>query len=65
MLNKKVLFKCSGIAAAITGAVLGTTLIIRTNKQCRKEEQEMMKIMKDIADKSIEVDEFLAKFNLK
>ena len=65
MLNKKDLFGCSGIAAAITGVVLGAALIIRTNKQCRKEEQEMMRIMKDIADKSREVDEFLDRFNLK
>ena len=65
MLNKKDLFGCSGIAAAITGIVLGAALIIRTNKQCRKEEQEMMEIMKDIADKSREVDEFLDRFNLK
>lgn len=65
MLNKKDLFGCSGIAAAITGVVLGTALIIRTNKQCKKEEQEMMEIMKDIADKSREVDEFLDRFNLK
>ena len=62
MLNKKDLFGCSGIAAAITGIVLGAALIIRTNKQCRKEEQEMMEIMKDIADKSREVDEFLNKY---
>ena len=62
MLNKKDLFGCSGIAAAITGVVLGTALIIRTNKQCRKEEQEMMEIMKDIADKSRAVDEFLDKY---
>ena len=65
MLNKKDLFGCSGIAAAITGVVLGAALIIRTNRQCKKEEQEMMKIMKDIADKSREVDEFLDRFNLK
>ena len=65
MLNKKDLFGCSGIAAAITGIVLGAALIIRTNKQCKKEEQEMMKIMKDIADKSREVDEFLERYNLK
>ena len=65
MLNKKDLFGCSGIAAAITGIVLGAALIIRTNKQCKKEEQEMMEIMKDIADKSREVDEFLDRFNLK
>lgn len=65
MLNKKDLFGCSGIAAAITGVVLGAALIIRTNKQCKKEEQEMMEIMKDIADKSREVDEFLDRFNLK
>lgn len=64
MLNKKDLFGCSGIAAAITGVVLGAALIIRTNKQRKKEEQEMMKIMKDIADKSREVDEFLDRFNL-
>ena len=62
MLNKKDLFGCSGMAAAITGVVLGAALIIRTNKQCRKEEQEMMEIMKDIADKSREVDEFLNKY---
>lgn len=62
MLNKKDLFGCSGIAAAITGVVLGAALIIRTNKQCREEEQEMMRIMKDIADKSREVDEFLDKY---
>lgn len=62
MLNKKDLFGCSGIAAAITGIVLGAALVIRTNKQCRKEEQEMMEIMKDIADKSREVDEFLDKY---
>ena len=62
MLNKKDLFGCSGIAAAITGVVLGAALIIRTNKQCRKEEQEMMEIMKDIADKSRAVDEFLEKY---
>lgn len=62
MLNKKDLFGCSGIAAAITGIVLGAALIIRTNKQCRKEEQEMMEIMKDIADKSRAVDEFLDKY---
>lgn len=65
MLNKKDLFGCSGIAAAITGIVLGAALIIRTNKQCKKEEQEMMEIMKDIADKSREVDEFLDRYNLK
>lgn len=65
MLNKKDLFGCSGIAAAITGVVLGAVLIIRTNKQCKKEEQEMMEIMKDIADKSREVDEFLDRYNLK
>ena len=65
MLNKKDLFGCSGIAAAITGIVLGAALIIRTNKQCKKEEQEIMEIMKDIADKDREVDEFLARFNLK
>ena len=65
MLNKKDLFGCSGIAAAITGIVLGATLIIRTNRQCKKEEQEMMKIMKDVADKSREVDEFLDRYNLK
>ena len=65
MLNKKDLFGCSGIAAAITGVVLGAALIIRTNKQRKKEEQEMMKIMKDIADKSREVDEFLDRFNLE
>lgn len=65
MLNKKDLFGCSGIAAAITGIVLGATLIIRTNRQCKKEEQEMMEIMKDIADKSREVDEFLDRYNLK
>lgn len=62
MLNKKELLGCSGIAAAITGVVLGAALIIRTNKQCRKEEQEIMKIMKDVADKSREVDEFLDKY---
>ena len=62
MLNKKDLFGCSGMAAAITGVVLGAALIIRTNKQCRKEEQEMMEIMKDIADKSRAVDEFLEKY---
>ena len=62
MLNKKDLFGCSGIAAAITGVVLGAALIIRTNKQCKKEEQEMIEIMKDIADKSREVDEFLNKY---
>lgn len=62
MLNKKDLFGCSGLAAAITGVVLGAALIIRTNKQCRKEEQEMMEIMKDIADKSRAVDEFLDKY---
>lgn len=62
MLNKKDLFGCSGIAAAITGVVLGAALIIRTNKQCKKEEQEMREIMKDIADKSREVDEFLNKY---
>ena len=62
MLNKKDLFGCSGIAAAITGVVLGAALIIRTNKQCRKEEQEMMEIMKDMADKSRAVDEFLEKY---
>lgn len=65
MLNKKDLFGCSGIAAAIIGVVLGAVLIIRTNKQCKKEEQEMMEIMKDIADKSREVDEFLDRYNLK
>lgn len=65
MLNKKDLFGCSGIAAAITGVVLGAALIICTNKQCKKEEQEMMEIMKDITDKSREVDEFLDRFNLK
>ena len=65
MLNKKDLFGCSGIAAAITGVVLGAALIIRTNKQCKKEEQKMMEIMKDIADKSREVDEFLDRYNLK
>lgn len=65
MLNKKDLFGCSGIAAAITGVVLGAALIIRTNRQCKKEEQEMMKIMKDVADKSREVDEFLDRYNLK
>ena len=62
MLNKKDLFGCSGIAAAITGVVLGAALIIHTKKQCKKEEQEMMEIMKDIADKSREVDEFLNKY---
>lgn len=62
MLSKKDLFGCSGIAAAITGIVLGAALVIRTNKQCRKEEQEMMEITKDIADKSREVDEFLNKY---
>ena len=62
MLNKKDLFGCSGIAAAITGVVLGTALIIHTNRQCKKEEQEMMRIMKDVADKSREVDEFLNKY---
>lgn len=65
MLNKKDLFGCSGIAAAITGVVLGVALIIRTNRQCKKEEQEMMKIMKDVADKSREVDEFLDRYNLR
>ena len=65
MLNKKDLFGCSGIAAAITGVVLGAALIIHTKKQCKKEEQEIMEIMKDIADKEREVDEFLARFNLK
>lgn len=65
MLSKKDLFGCSGIAAAITGIVLGATLIIRTNRQCKKEEQEMMEIMKDVADKSREVDEFLDRYNLK
>lgn len=65
MLNKKDLFGCSGIAAAITGVVLGAALIIRTNRQCKKEEQEMMKIMKDVADKSREVDEFLDRYNLR
>lgn len=65
MLSKKDLFGCSGIAAAITGVVLGTALIIRTNKQCKKEEQEMMKIMKDVYDKSKQVDDFLDKYNLK
>lgn len=65
MLNKKDLFGCSGIAAAITGVVLGAALIIHTNKQCKKEEQEMMKIMKDIYDKSKQVDDFLDKYNLK
>ena len=65
MLNKKDLFGCSGIAAAITGVVLGAALVIYTNKQCKKEEQEIMEIMKDVADKSREVDEFLARFNLK
>ena len=62
MLNKKDLFGCSGIAAAITGIVIGATLVIRTNIQCKKEEQEMMEITKDIADKSREVDEFLNKY---
>ena len=61
MLNKKDLFGYSGIAA-ITGVVLGAALIIHTKKQCKKEEQEMMKIMKDIADKSREVDEFLDRY---
>lgn len=65
MLNKKDLFGCSGIVAAITGVVLGAALIIHTKKQCKKEEQEMMAIMKDIADKEREVDEFLERFNLK
>lgn len=65
MLNKKDLFGCSGIAAAITGVVLGAALIIHTNKQCRKEEQKMNEIMKDIANKSREVDELLDRLNLK
>lgn len=62
MLNMKDLFGCSGIAAAITGVVLGAALVIHTKKQCRNEEQVMMEIMKDIADKSREVDEFLDKY---
>ena len=62
MLSKKDLFGCSGIAAAITGCVIGATIIIKTKIECKKEEQEMMEIMKDIADKSREVDEFLNKY---
>lgn len=65
MLNKKDLFGCSGIAAAITGIVIGATLVIRTNIQCKKEEQEMKRIMEDIANKSREVDELLDRLNLK
>ena len=65
MLNKKQLFGCSGIAAAITGCVIGATIIIKNRIECKKEEQEMMKIMKDVYDKSRQVDEFLEKFNLK
>ena len=65
MLNKKDLFGCSGIAAAITGVVLGAGLVIHTHIQCKKEEQEMNEIMKDIADKSKEVDELLDRLNLK
>ena len=65
MLNKKDLFGCSGMAAAITGVVLGAALIIRTSKQCKMEEQEMMEIMKDVYDKSKQVDDFLDKYNLK
>ena len=62
MLNKKDLFGCSGMAAAITGVVLGAALILHTNRQCKMEEQEMMEIKKDIAYKSREVDEFLDKY---
>ena len=62
MLNKKDLFGCSGITVAVTGVVLGAALIIHNRKQCKKEQQEMMRIMKDIADKSREVDEFLDRF---
>ena len=62
MLNKKDLFGCSGIAVAITGCVIGVTIIIKNRIECKKEEQEMMEIMKDIADKSREVDEFLNKY---
>ena len=65
MLSKKDLFGCSGIAAAITGCVIGATIIIKTKIECRKEEQEMMEIMKDVYDKSKQVDDFLDKYNLK
>ena len=59
MLSKKDLFGCSGIAAAITGCVIGATIIIKTKIECKKEEQEMMK---DIYDKSKQVDDFLDKY---
>ena len=62
MLNKKDLFGCSGIAAAITGCVIGATIIIKNRIECKKEEQEMMKIMKDVYDKSKQVDDFLDKY---
>jgi hypothetical protein len=65
MLSKKDLFGCSGIAAAITGVVIGAALVIHTHIQCKKEEQEMNEIMKDITDKSREVDELLDRLNLK
>jgi hypothetical protein len=65
MLSKKDLFGCSGIAAAITGVVIGAALVIHTHIQCKKEEQEMNEIMKDIADKSREVDELLDRLNLR
>ncbi len=65
MLNKKDLFGISGIAAAITGCVIGATIIIKNEIECRRERKEMMEIMKDITDKSKQVDEFLEKLNLK
>ena len=65
MLNKKDLFGCSGIAAAITGVIIGAALVIHTHIECKKEEQEMMEIMKDVYDKSKQVDDFLDKYNLK
>lgn len=61
MLSKKDLFGCSGIAA-ITGCVIGAAIIIKTKIECKKEEQEMMEIMKDIYDKSKQVDDFLDKY---
>lgn len=65
MLNKKDLLGCSGIAAAITGVLIGAALVIHTHIQCKKEEQEMNEIMKDITDKSREVDELLDRLNLR
>lgn len=64
MLNKKQLFGCSGIAA-ITGCVIGATIIIKNHIECKKEQQEIMDIMKDINDKSKQVDEFLKNYNIK